>query len=199
MKKGWIFLLVIMMGVGLFASELYDQGYERGYNDAIYGVSYFVSPTMGQPEEWVKGYEEGFAKGLKEKEEEVNAQKKVVSFKNSLNQIVDLYKAVAFQKDEKKMEMLMARSENLFEEMRTNIESEDDVAGLTRGELIEEYVSYVGNLDVQARDAFSYLNRNLIEYLTYRIMVVKEKGSRLELKYYEDLLKKVRFLVGRGV
>ena len=200
MKKGMVFLAVMFLSVVLFANQLYDQGYQRGYNDALYGINYFVSPTMGQPADWVKGYKNGFAKGLKDQMNKVkDKSNRLNSFKENLSQIVDLYKAVTMTPDEEKMRMMMEKSENIFEEMRLNIESEDDVANLAKGELFDEYVNYLGSIEVSARDAFLNLNKKLIDYLTYRLMVVKEKGSRAEMRYYDEMLNKVRFLVGRGM
>jgi hypothetical protein len=200
MKKGLIFLAVMFLSVVLFANQLYDQGYQRGYNDALYGINYFVSPTMGQPTDWVKGYKDGFAKGLKDQMTQVkNKSAKLNTFKDNLNQIVDLYQAVTVTPDETKMKMMMEKSENVFEEMRLNLESEDDVAMLAKGELLDKYVKYMGEIEVNARDAFLQINKKLIDYLTYRLMVVKEKGSRAEMRYYEENLNKVKFLVGRGM
>lgn len=190
-------LTVIFAGVSVFATDLYKSGYDNGYNDGLHAVQYFVSPTEGQPGQWVVGYKQGLKKGEIDRINQVSQQNKLSSFNRKLTGIVDLFKAVNFTGNEVDLEQYMADSENLFEEIRMNIENDDIDQGIEKGTLLRMYASYASDMDSYDRTSFSPLNRKLVEYLNYRLQVVTDHGSKLEMKYYSDLLKLIVDMISK--
>ncbi len=198
MKKiSMVVITVLFLSAVAFAGDIYNNGYLDGYNDGFKAIQYFVSPTLGQAEEWVSGYRKGIVDGETDRGSVKSKENKLVSFDRNLEQIVDLFKAVNFSNDENDHNQYIADSENMFERIRMNIENDDIDAGIEKGVLLEKYADYASNMDSYDRTSFSPLNRKLVEYLNYRLMVVTEKGTKLEMKYYGDLLKKVINLISK--
>ncbi len=192
-----IVITVLFFSVVAFAGDLFQNGYDAGYNDGFKAIQYFVSPTLGQTGKWISGYKKGIFEGEIDRNSLEVAEDKFSTFDKKLTQIVDLFKAVNFSNDENDHNQYMADSENMFERIRMNIENDDIDAGIEKGVLLEKYAEYATNMDSYDRTSFTPLNKNLVEYLNFRLMVVTEKGTKLEMKYYGDLLKKVVNLISK--
>ena len=110
MKKVLLSVMVLLVAISLMASDLYKEGFRKGYQDGVMKVVYFVAPTMGKPTDWVKGYKEGYQKGLKVKLDG-NVQLPVVNnsndykIKKELEDVLSLYGAVSVASDETAYEL----------------------------------------------------------------------------------------------
>ena len=209
MKKVFVLGVILLMGVMLMAQDLYKEGFKKGYQDGVMRVVYFVSPTQGQPAEWVKGYKDGHQKGLKVKldgqisslvnTESLNTVK--TPLKKDLEDVLNLYGVASYADDETAYDLYKEASVSLSKKIIDNFDGileEVSENGADRGEYLNQYVDYLGQLDYSQRDAYQLTNKRLVEFFENKYLWAKDNGSRLEMKLYEDGLKKVQFLVGRG-